>query len=154
MIFQWPVRMLLLISIQHSCWYIFLPFFNIESWTGSHTSRLSSLRLHVANAVPFLQEFFFFLNYFLFFNMCYSLFCSLPFSPLYISFPHWTDGSFHSAFQPYYALPALVFGWGTSLTFAMPCSGPREAISQHCWFFHTSPSAVSHPRPPPFQSKG
>lgn len=28
---------LLLISIQHSCWYVFLPFFNLQSWTDSHT---------------------------------------------------------------------------------------------------------------------
>lgn len=32
------------------------PFLTWKSWTGSHTSRLSSLRLHVGNAVPFLQE--------------------------------------------------------------------------------------------------
>jgi len=39
--------------------YVFLPFFNLQSWIGSHASRLISLQLHVANAVPFLQEPFF-----------------------------------------------------------------------------------------------
>lgn len=151
-----------MISIQHSCCYVFLPFSNLQSWTGSHTSTLNSLRRHVENAVLFLQEPFFSKLHSSLQHALLLPFLFTSFLPsiilLSLQNTHFSTDTFSLHFH--FGLSALVMlcrplSLSGGLLSPSPClfRAPK-ATSDQCQFLHTSSFTVSQPIPPTFQNKG